>query len=177
MSDERLPHGNALLRGTRRRLVKAGAAVAWTVPVMQTVSVAQATGTVTPCGCTPGYWKNNQSQWPQGLSPSTTFLSAFNISFNSYADCRSILPNLTLESALCLGGGGINAFTRHAAAALLNIRKLGTCFPINETTLRTWVVNAFANCADPATESRKDVLAGYNQAGCPLPGDPAAGCA
>lgn len=42
MSDQITRHGSAMLTGTRRRLVKAGAAVAWTVPVMHTLTAQQA---------------------------------------------------------------------------------------------------------------------------------------
>jgi len=48
MADQLTPRGSALLSGTRRRLVKAGAAVAWTVPVMHTLTAQQAFA-VTPC--------------------------------------------------------------------------------------------------------------------------------
>jgi hypothetical protein len=47
MADQLTPRGSALLSGTRRRLVKAGAAVAWTVPVMHTLTAQQAFAAVT----------------------------------------------------------------------------------------------------------------------------------
>jgi hypothetical protein len=48
MADQLTPRGSALLSGTRRRLVKAGAAVAWTVPVMQTLSAEMAFAGISP---------------------------------------------------------------------------------------------------------------------------------
>ena len=48
MTDEIALRGSALLSGTRRRLVKAGAAVAWTVPVMHTLTAEHAFARISP---------------------------------------------------------------------------------------------------------------------------------
>lgn len=48
MADQTTPRGSAMLTGTRRRLVKAGAAVAWTVPVMHTLSPETAFAGISP---------------------------------------------------------------------------------------------------------------------------------
>ena len=48
MSDQITQHGSAMLTGTRRRLVMAGAAVAWTVPVMHTLTAGHTFAAVSP---------------------------------------------------------------------------------------------------------------------------------
>jgi len=64
-------------------------------------------------GCTPGFWKNHPSDYPSGYTSTTTLGSVF-------AGLSPAYASLTLDEALSLGGGGLNALLRHAAAALLN---------------------------------------------------------
>lgn len=68
------------------------------------------TTTTTPKGeegCTPGFWKNHF----EGSSP---------LLGDVFTGLPSSYQSMTLEQALWLGGGGLNALLRHAAAALLN---------------------------------------------------------
>ena len=93
-----------------------------------TSATATASATVTgePCGegCTPGFWKTHTDLWDAGSAdlapnydPGDDFYAAFGITIVD----GGTLPNiLTLEDALNLGGGGIFALARHAAAALIN---------------------------------------------------------
>ncbi len=48
MADQITQQGSALLTGTRRRLVKAGAAVAWAAPVMHTLTAGHTFAAVSP---------------------------------------------------------------------------------------------------------------------------------
>ena len=75
-------------------------------------------------GCTPGFWKTHTDLWDAGspdlspnYDPGDDFYAAFGI---TVADGGPLPDTLTLEGALNLGGGGIFALARHAAAALIN---------------------------------------------------------
>lgn len=64
-------------------------------------------------GCTPGYWKQPQhfDSWEAtSYSPDDIFFDVFGVG----------PTDLTLLGALQLRGGHLNAFMRHAVAALLN---------------------------------------------------------
>jgi hypothetical protein len=64
-------------------------------------------------GCTPGYWRNHLDEWAAtGLSPGDDFDTTFGV---DYFD-----PDITLDDAINLGGGGIRKVARHGTAALLN---------------------------------------------------------
>jgi len=64
-------------------------------------------------GCTPGYWKNHLDSWAAtGYSPGDDFDATFGTDF--------FAPDITLDDAANLGGGGINKTARHGTAALLS---------------------------------------------------------
>jgi hypothetical protein len=109
-------------------------------------------------GCTPGYWKNHLSAWAvTGYSPDQDFDTVFGV--------NAFRRDLTLEEALNQGGGGIKALGRHAVAALLNSAHPGVAYPLTSADVITLVQNAVAT---GDYETTKDLLAGYNEAGCPL---------
>lgn len=64
-------------------------------------------------GCTPGFWKNHLAAWgPTGYSPGDDFDAVFGTSYFN--------PDITLQQAVNLGGGGLRKVARHGTAALLN---------------------------------------------------------
>lgn len=108
-------------------------------------------------GCTPGYWKQSQhfDSWT-GYAPNQLFSSVFEDAF----------PGKTLLQVLQQGGGGLNALGRHTVAALLNSAQPGVSFDIGSPA---GVISMF-NSAFPGSdyESLKNLLAGYNEQGCPI---------
>jgi hypothetical protein len=85
------------------------------------------TATPTPAvqGCSPGFWKTHPLRW-DGL-PSTTDYThtvktsdAFNKTFKVTSAQSGLDDKVTLLDAVGLGGGGLNALARQAAAALAN---------------------------------------------------------
>jgi cysteine-rich repeat protein len=75
-------------------------------------------------GCTPGYWKNHLSSWaPTGLSPADDFDTTFGVDFFD--------PDITLEEAVNLKGGGIRKIARHGTAALLNALHPDVNYPLS----------------------------------------------
>lgn len=116
-------------------------------------------------GCTPGYWRNHADRWA-GVLPSADYDQTFTIDlFN---------PDITLGTAIWLGGGGNNAFARHSTAALLNAyggvpNNDGTTvnYPYSVAEVIQMVQDAVA---DGTIEATKDVFAAANELGCPLSG-------
>jgi hypothetical protein len=120
-------------------------------------------------GCTPGFWKKPLSVWePTGISPTATFASVFGVELPGY-------PGITLVDALNLGGGaggggdksGFEALGRHAVAALLNAAHPDVDFALTQAQVIAAVQGAVA--APATVETVKNMLAGANEAGCPLP--------
>lgn len=67
-------------------------------------------------GCSPGYFKNHENS-PSGYNRSQTLDSVLQ---------TTVFPStLTIDQALSIRGGGVNALARHAAAAILNAAALG----------------------------------------------------
>jgi hypothetical protein len=111
-------------------------------------------------GCTPGYWRQDHhyDSWT-GYTPGQDFDTAFGVNFFN--------PNITLGAAVALGGGGVNALARHGVAALLNAASNGVAY--NYTTAQVIaIVRGTGAYAGLSVESRKDLLAAANEAGCPL---------
>ncbi len=105
------------------------------------------------CG-TPGYWKNIEKHpYPSPWTPDTNFESVFG---------PSPLPSsLTLGEALELGGGGINALARQAAAALLNASKSTYAYIESE------VIEMFEDAvASEEYDSTKNAFQAANEAEC-----------
>jgi hypothetical protein len=80
------------------------------------------TGAVGGEGCTPGYWRNHLDTWV--LDPSADFDTTFGVDFFD--------PDITLEDAVNLGGGGIRKLARHGTAALLNALNPDVNYPATE---------------------------------------------
>jgi hypothetical protein len=124
-----------------------------------TTTTTPTTTTTTPPpgneGCTPGFWKTHPGDYPTGYSPSTTLGSVFTGLSPTYAA-------LTLDEALSLGGGGLKALLRHAAAALLNAASDDVDY--SYTTAEV-VAMTNAAIASRAYEATKDVFDSANNGG------------
>ncbi len=101
-------------------------------------------------GCTPGYWKNHLLDWVV-YAPDDDFDTVFGVNY--------FTPDITLEEALNLGGGGVYRLARHGTAALLNAANNDVNYPLTEAQ-----VIAAVQAGD------SDLLAEYNELGCPLSG-------
>jgi len=101
-------------------------------------------------GCSPGYWKNHLESWAQtGYSPTDDFDTVFEVNiFN---------PDITLEQAVNLQGGGDERLARHGTAALLNAAYPNLRYPLTVTQ-----VIALVKAEDT------DTLAEFNELICPL---------
>jgi hypothetical protein len=117
-------------------------------------------------GCTPGYWRNHADRWI-GVAPTDDFDATFGVDvFN---------PDMTLGWAIWAQGGGINAFARHATAALLNAYggvpndPDGTTvdYPYTVAQVIQMVQDAVTNGTIEAT---KNLFEAANELGCPLRG-------
>jgi hypothetical protein len=119
-------------------------------------------------GCTPGYWRNHADRWV-GVAPGDDFDTTFGVDLFD--------PDITLGVAIWLTGGGVNAFARHATAALLNAyaMDLGSNgqfvdYPYTVAEVIQMVQDAVA---DETIEETKDLFEAANELGCPLSGTPA----
>ena len=75
-------------------------------------------------GCSPGYWKNHLEDWAAtGFSPLDDFDTIFDLDLFS--------PDITLEDAVNLKGGGVKKLGRHGAAALLSAAHLEVDYPFS----------------------------------------------
>jgi hypothetical protein len=114
-------------------------------------------------GCTPGYWRNHADRWV-GVAPAADFDATFGVDLFD--------PDITLGTAIWLGGGGVDAFARHATAALLNAYakadgSLGQFvnYPYTVAEVIQMVQDAVAN---DTIEATKDLFEAANELGCPL---------
>ena len=115
-------------------------------------------------GCTPGYWKQDHhfDSWPAGYTPGMSFNVALG------------LPNpnslwgttFTMLNALGANGGGKNALARHAAAAILNAASNGVNYNMTVADVQAAVLAALNN--NSLIDAKKNILAGFNELGCPL---------
>jgi hypothetical protein len=124
-------------------------------------------------GCTPGYWKNNAKNWEHsawvGYLPGDSFETVFSVNVTLNANGKATYPTPTLLEALDANGGGINALARHAVAALLNIANPSISYGIGSTAaLITMVHDAIVSGDKAQIDALHVLLAGYNEAGCPL---------
>jgi hypothetical protein len=144
-----------------------------TQPEPTTTTTTTTTTTAPPGneGCTPGFWKNNAdkkgaSQWgPTGFLPTQTVGSVFSAAPASVA-------NLTLLQGLQEGGGDVDALTRHAIAAVLAAAHPDVDYPLTVLEIQNMVNAAFASGDAATIEALKDVLDGFNNAGCPISQNP-----
>jgi hypothetical protein len=101
-------------------------------------------------GCTPGYWKNHLKAWgATGYALGDDFDATFGVDLFD--------PNITLETAMNLGGGGVNRLARHGVAALLS-----AAHPDVDSPYTVAEVIALVQAGDA------DALADANELGCPL---------
>jgi hypothetical protein len=131
-------------------------------------STTTTTTTTTPEGgegCTPGFWKNNAdkkgaSQWTAtGYVPTQLVSTVFSAAPVGIA-------GKTLLAGLQEGGGQLDALTRHAIAAVLNAAHPGVDYPLTVAEIVDMVNDAYNGLSD--VEDTKDVLAGFNEAGCSI---------
>jgi hypothetical protein len=123
-------------------------------------------------GCTPGYWKNHTERWDNvgtdDFTISVKHQAAFNMFFG-VTSAESGLPDSdTLLDALHLGGGGLVALNRHAAAAAASADA-----PINYAQSVNQVIDAYRDAVGAVAgpldvSSGKDLLEQQNESGCPL---------
>ena len=117
-------------------------------------------------GCTPGYWKQDHhlDSWPAGVDADDLFSSVFDLPTQLKKPEHNVDPTtLTLQDALKLRGGGVNALMRHAVAAYLN--SLTVSYGMSDAE----VVAAFnAAIGGGDIEGTKDTFADANEQGCPL---------
>lgn len=102
-------------------------------------------------GCTPGYWRNHLEDWPPtGLSPADDFDTTFGVDFFS--------PDITLDDAIRLGGGGNRKVARHGTAGLLSALHPDVGYPYTAAEVIAFVQSGDA---DPLVEA--------NELGCEIP--------
>ncbi|MGB5924587.1 MAG: hypothetical protein WBH01_00615, partial [Dehalococcoidia bacterium] len=127
-------------------------------------------------GCTPGYWKNNAAKkgavsWvPTGYSPDDKFgdVAIFNVTITVRAGGRRTITDPTLLQALQATGGGVNALARHAVAALLNSAHPLINYDMGPQGVIDLVHDALVSPDPDAIGDAHTILAGYNEAGCPI---------
>ena len=130
-------------------------------------STSTSTSTTTPEGgegCTPGFWKNNAdkkgaSQWTDPYDPTDLVSSVFSAA-------PAGIGGKTLLAGLQQGGGDLDALTRHAIAAVLSAAHPGVDYPLTVAEIVDMVNDAYSGLTD--VEDTKDVLAGFNEAGCSI---------
>lgn len=115
-------------------------------------------------GCTPGYWKQTQhfDSWV-GYTPGQNFGTVFFGAGPNPASCT--LCSQTLLQVVGNGGGGQDAFGRHAVAALLsasagNVNYLYTVQNVIDLVKAAYVDGSF--------EAKKNLFAAQNESSCPL---------
>ncbi len=102
-------------------------------------------------GCSPGYWRNHFERWPEtAFSTGDDFDATFGVDL--------FAPDVTLGTAIALGGGHPNDLARHGTAALLSASHPGVAYPFSVDA-----VIALVRQGDPG-----GVLPAANTLGCPL---------
>ncbi len=121
-------------------------------------------------GCTPGYWKNHPEQW-DGVTPDATttiqYTDLFNATFGVTPAQSGLADSVTLMDAVNLGGGGLMALDRHAAAALPSAESVNYSYSL------AGVISLYRDAvgADTGPESIYSALAklsAANNKDCPL---------
>lgn len=101
-------------------------------------------------GCTPGYWRNHLEEWaPTGYAPGDDFDTTFGVDYFN--------PDITLEQAVNLGGGGVNRVARHGTAALLSAAHPDVDYPYTVAEVIAYVQSG-----------NVDDLVTANELGCPI---------
>lgn len=122
-------------------------------------------------GCTPGFWKVEQHlvHWgPTGFSPADPFEVVFGTAPEPFPTSKLRVPDPSLLEVLWVRGGGINALSRHAVAALLNAAHPDVSYGLSPAEVIAAYQAAVAS-GDPAViTAQKDIFEGLNEAGCPV---------
>jgi hypothetical protein len=109
-------------------------------------------------GCTPGFWKNKPAAWTT-YAPGDDFDTTFGVNFFN--------PDITLGTAVNLGGGGVSALARHAVAAILNVANPDVDYSLTLAQVLD-IVQGDGDYAGLSVEARKNLLVTANELGCPL---------
>lgn len=130
------------------------------------VAWVQCAATPTLQGCTPGYWKQTQhfDSWPASYRPTDQFSAVFGTVITVRQGGSGIIVDPNLLQALNANGGQINALARHAVAALLNAASNGVAFNLSTGE----VIDLFNTGYLDDMNASKNLLAQYNEQGCPL---------
>ncbi|MFC1932519.1 hypothetical protein ACFLXU_02670, partial [Chloroflexota bacterium] len=105
------------------------------------------------------YWKNHLDAW-ESYTPTDDFDTTFGIDVFD--------PDITLEDALNLNGGKVNALARHAVAGLLNAAHsdISYCYGTPAGVIGA-VQSAIASGEKDVVEAKKDELDECNNYGVP----------
>jgi hypothetical protein len=118
-------------------------------------------------GCTPGYWKNHPDCW-ECFDPETPLCDVFTVP----AELQEEFCDDDLMDAMNYGGGpGVEGAARnlfrHATAALQNACDADVAYPLTVAGVIDLVNDALATGDRGEIDAAKNILAGYNEAGCP----------
>jgi hypothetical protein len=103
-------------------------------------------------GFTPGYWKNHYEDWAAtGYALGDDFDTIFGVDWYD--------PDIDLEAAIWMKGGGLKALTRHATAALLNAAHPGVEYDMTVAE----VIEAVQNVTN--VNALKNLFESYNEQG------------
>lgn len=175
---EQSASGEKLVSESRRRFSKAGLASSGIILTVSSRSALGGWGTCTrsemlsgnlsragtpnPCGCSPGYWFNNNgtAMWDSLVSEgvisaqygrSQSFNTTFGVTFFAPdVQLGQVTPkdkNKFPLASPCKNGEGVGTAAFHAVAALLNASVYGTMYPSIYHTPSS-VINAFQSAAN-----------------------------
>jgi hypothetical protein len=120
-------------------------------------------------GCDPQYWQNHPENWPEPLTPTSSFSSVFGLTIPGMED-------LTLMEALGLSEGLSDELIREGAAGMLNAMYEEIDYPKSPPTvirnvvdgLDPQIVESEQFVDDDDMQTRKDLLQAANDLVCPL---------
>jgi len=123
-------------------------------------------------GCTPGFWKNHPELWDgvgaDDVTSTVQTTDGFNATFGVTSAQSGLADSVTLLNAVNLGGGGLKALNRHAAAATASADS-GIDYEFSLAGVIALYRDAVG--ADPGPETIASALAKLstaNERGCPL---------
>jgi hypothetical protein len=120
-------------------------------------------------GCSQGFWKNHPGDWADTeYSPDDALGDVF-----AGADFGGLDEATTLMEALNFrGGSGVDGMRRillrQAVAAMLNSTHPGVRYPLSESEVFLYVIDALGSDDASVMEGLKDELDEMNNLGCPL---------
>ena len=121
-------------------------------------------------GCSHGFWKNHEGEWPSGYNTGDLLNSIFN------QECLYGLGNNTLLEALDFSGGSgkgnagaAKILLRQAVAALLNASHPDIDFPMTEAEVLSEVNSALCSDDRDMMLELASTLSRLNDGECPLP--------